>query len=135
MRKALLAICLTGCGICILEFGILNSESLAAADERLVPTESETLQLQVAQRDAIIASQRVQLLRLQLDKALADEQQAIQKLRDKGDSVKRAHHWDADAQFDLGTLQFSLAPNASAPKSEPAKPTPPAGQPSGPAPR
>jgi hypothetical protein len=84
-------------------FALLVLLFLAAvlfSQEPYKPNEIQSLQLQVLQRDAIIAQK-------DLNAAQAAYQKALTALTDKGNEVKKANKWPDNVQFDPNTLNFS----------------------------
>jgi len=71
------------------------------------PTELQTLRLQVAQKDALLAKNL-------LDQAQQNFQKSLKTLQDEGERVKAENGWK-DATFDPNSLAFT-------PKEEPKKP-------------
>ena len=71
-----------------------------------VPTEIQMLRLQNAQKDCLLAYDRVK-------EAQAEYQKDLSLLNLAADTVKQENHWDQMTQFDPATLKFS---EAKAPK-------------------
>lgn len=83
-----------------------------------VPTEIQALRLKSAKDDAIIASQDLQNLRNQLDKAQSAYTASLKAYTDAADKIKAENKWGADVQFDMNSSTFSKKP-------EPIKPAEP----------
>jgi hypothetical protein len=84
--------------------------SKVTATAELKPTEVQSLRLQVKQKDALLAKQRLEALQTVIQGAQADYQRALQDLTTTADSVKLENGWRADTQFDPNQLTFSPAP-------------------------
>lgn len=93
---------------------------MAAAQSLLKPTADEQKDLQLAQKDAIIAQLTQKAAHDQADKADKDFSDAVAKLTDLGDAVKKAHSWPANTKFDLQSLTF-LSPVAPVTPAAPKK--------------
>jgi len=97
---------LTTAGKLVLLGALLLSALAALAQDGhpagLVPTEVQSLRLQVKQKDALLAKNL-------LEQAQSNFQKALNDLKDEGDRVKSENGWK-DAQFDPSTLQFTPAP-------------------------
>jgi hypothetical protein len=72
---------------------------------KLVPTENQSLRLQVKQKDA-------QLQQIAFQQASEAFQKAMDDLRKEGEKVKAENGWDAGTIFSIDTLSFT----APAPK-------------------
>jgi hypothetical protein len=88
---------------------LMSQQPQVPPGSKIEPTEVETLQLQLAQKDAIIAQQQSQSLHQQA--ALADQQSqdklsALQKLAEE---IKRKHGWGDDVTFDPNRPGFTKA--------------------------
>lgn len=85
---------------------LLFALPLIAQDKpKMEPTETEMLQLQVAQKDAIIASQKLENLQIQYQVAQADAQLKLAQLRALASKIQTAHKWDAT--FNESELTFT----------------------------
>lgn len=94
----------------LIGFLFLCSGLLGQKPSEYKPTEVESLRLQVAQKDAIIAQQQMQ----QVQQAY---QSAIDKLHTEAEKIKADHKWPETVKFNDQAITFYEVP-----KAEPAKP-------------
>ena len=85
----------------ILVFGVLAAFGQDGAP-KLVPTEIQSLRLQLKQKDALLAKRTLEDAQTAFQKALTD-------LQSEGEKIKTDNNWPKDTQFDPNTLQFSPA--------------------------
>src|SRR3990167_4711810 len=83
----------------------MASSAQAQTASMLVPTELETLRLQVRQRDIIIRSVQIDYMRSELARAESDKARLIQELNQESERIMAAHEWTAD--FNPSTLEFA----------------------------
>jgi hypothetical protein len=104
------------CGVILTYAGIVSCQTKPAP---LAPSESETLKLQVKQKDA-------QIKRQALNQANAEFQAAYAALMDEANAVKKDHKWPVETLFDPDKLQFSAPPKpvANPPAATPAAAAP-----------
>lgn len=85
------------------------------------PTPTQQTQLELKQKDAIIATQKLQLLQQQVQTAEVAREQALGALNAQAEAVKKENKWDAKTDFDPNDLKFSQ-PKAADKPAPPAKP-------------
>jgi uncharacterized protein HemX len=83
-------------------------------EKKYEPTETETLQLQLAQAHAQLAQQQFNYAQMNLQKA-------AQEFNDAATKIIKAHKWPEDLRVDPNTLAFTEAPKP-APATPPAPP-------------
>jgi hypothetical protein len=77
----------------------------------LIPTEIQSLRLQVKQKDALLAKNL-------LEQAQASFQKALTALQEEGEKVKTENNWK-DVEFNPNDLSFSLKVNGNDAKKTP----------------
>jgi hypothetical protein len=93
---------------------------------KYVPTEVQSLKLQVLQKDAQLAQVQLQRLNDALQQSQQAFQKALQALQAGADEVKKANGWPADTQFSQDQLTFSAPPTPPTPPAKPAEQPAPA---------
>lgn len=107
-------------GICLIGsfIGVMTVTQGQTAPE-LAPTPLQLTQLQLKQKDAIIASQKEQIIQASFQQAQAEYQQAVAALNAESEKVKKENKWADGVTFDANQLTFA-APPAPAPQPKPA---------------
>lgn len=110
--------------ITVLVFAVLGGLLLSyGATGKYEPTEIEKLRLQVDQKDAIIAFQKMQAIQKQYQDQQGIYSNAVAKLSQTANDIRKAHGWSDKVTFNMQTLTFE--PPAPAPPPEKKKPEAP----------
>lgn len=97
--------------------------TMHAQTAALTPTPAQMTQLQLHQKDAIIASQKEQLIQQSMQAAQVEYQTALAALNTEAEKVKKENKWADTVTFDPNQLTFIAPPPAPAkPATPPAEP-------------
>lgn len=104
----------------IVAAGKVSPARQAGGVAHLTPTSEQTKDLQLAQKDAIIAQQKMQIIQSAQQAATKEYNDAIAALNAAADKVKSANKWDERTSFDPQTLAFIAPPPKKAETPAPA---------------